>query len=289
MHEMSLVVHNSVVFREESGENTHMGIMGKALKAAERICRSVETIFGSGTTRTTEKVRLEILESVKSSIATDTSGNRFSYAKLIVWLQPPTEALRNGFEAALLKRNALKKGILELLSGAKPGLAEPFEVMVELRRDMIPGSEISPPRPLFQLDFVKQDPSIGKKLPEAKLVISKGSGTQSSYQLKKERILIGRSQEVLDREGHMIRRNDVVFLDNEDEINATVDPAHARIWFDFEKDQFFIMDEVSSFGTIIMREGRSVEVPAGNTRGIHLRSGDAVYCGQACLHFEEIK
>jgi hypothetical protein len=78
----------------------------------------------------------------------------------------------------------------------------------------------------------------------------------------------------------------VVFLDNGDDINSTVGRAHARIWFDFEKNEFFIMDEVSRFGTIIMRENRSIDVPAGNPRGIRLRSGDAIYCGQACLRFE---
>jgi hypothetical protein len=35
-----------------------------------------------------------------------------------------------------------------------------------------------------------------------------------------------------------------------------------------------------------MREGRSIEVPGGNTRGVRLRSGDEIYFGQACLRFE---
>jgi hypothetical protein len=263
-----------------------MGIGEKLLNAVRSIRKRVRLAFGSETTRTPLDVRREILEQVKSRIVTDTSENRFPYAKAVVWLQPPTEALRDVFEAAFLREGSLKTDILELLKNANARHPEPFEVMVDLKKDLTLSSEASSPRPLFQIDFVKHDPSIGKETPETSFVVSKGSTEQPSYKLKKERILIGRLQEVLDREGRMIRTNDVVFLDNGDDINSSVSRAHARIWFDFEKNDFFIMDEVSRFGTIVMRESRSIDVPAGNPRGVRLRSGDAIYCGQACLRFE---
>jgi hypothetical protein len=266
-----------------------MGIWEKLLNAARSILKRVRLAFGSETVRTPLEVRREILAQVKSRIATDTSENRFPYAKAIVWLQPPTGALRDVFEAAFLQEGSLKKDILELLKDANARHPEPFEVRVAFKRDLTLSSEAPSPRPLFQLDFVKHDPSIGREIPETSFVVSKGSIEQPSYKLKKERILIGRLQEVLDREGRMIRTNDVVFLDNGDDVNSTVDFAHARIWFDFEKNEFFIMDEVSRFGTIVMRESRSIDVPAGNPRGIRLRSGDAIYCGQACLRFESKK
>jgi hypothetical protein len=266
-----------------------MGIREKLLNAAQNILKRVRLALGSETTRTPTEVRREILEQVKSRIATDTSGNRFPYAKAVVRLQPPTKALRDVFEAAFLQEGSLRTDILELLKDANAQHPEPFEVMVDLKRDLTLRSEAPSPRPLFQLDFVKHDPSIGKEIPETSFVVSKGSTEQPSYKLKKERVLIGRLQEVLDREGRMIRINDVVFLDNGDDINSTVDRAHARIWFDFEKTDFFIMDEASRFGTIVMRESRSIDVPAGNPRGIRLRSGDAIYCGQACLRFESKK
>jgi hypothetical protein len=266
-----------------------MGIREKLLNAVQNIGKRVRLAFGSETTRTPQEVRQEILTQVKSRIAADTSGNRFPYAKAIVWLQPPTEALREVFETAFLQEGSLKTDILELLKDANAWHPEPFEVMVDFKTDLTLSSEAPSTRPLFQIDFVKHDPSIGKETPETSFVVSKGSTEQPSYKLKKDRILIGRLQEVLDREGRMIRINDVVFLDNGDDINSTVGRAHARIWFDFEKNEFFIMDEVSRFGTIVMRENRSIDVPAGNPRGIRLRSGDAIYCGQACLRFEAKK
>jgi hypothetical protein len=266
-----------------------MEIWRKLLNAKRSIRKSVQAAFESETTRTPPEVRREILERVKSRITTDTNGNRFPYVKAIVWLQPPTRALRHAFEAAFLKEGSLKTDILEIIKDANARHPEPFEVIVDFKKDLTLRSRTPSPRPLFQIDFVKYDPSIGKETPETSFVISKGSTEQQSYKLKKERILIGRLQEVLDREGRMIRKNDVVFLDNGDDINSTVGRAHARIWFDFEENDFFIMDEVSRCGTIVMRENRSIEVPAGNPRGIRLRSGDAIYCGQACLHFEAKK
>jgi hypothetical protein len=263
-----------------------MGILGKLLNAVRSMLKRVPLSFGSETIQPPLEVRREILAQVKSRITTDAGENRFPYAKVIVWLQPPTQSLMNVFETAFLQDDSLKADILELLREANAGHPESFEVIVNLKKDLAPRSGSSSPPPLFQFDFVKYDPSIGKEIPETSFVVSKGSTEQPSYKLKKERILIGRLQEVLDREGRMIRINDVVFLDNGDDINSTVGRAHARIWFDFEKNEFFIMDEVSRFGTIIMRENRSIDVPAGNPRGIRLRSGDAIYCGQACLRFE---
>jgi hypothetical protein len=263
-----------------------MGIWEKLQNGVRSMLKRIRLALGSETIRTPLEVRCEILAQVKSRIAADASGNRFPYSKASVWLQPPTEAFRHVFEAAFLREGSLKTDILELLKDANALHPEAFEVMVDFRRDLTLSSEASSPRPLFQLDFVKYDPSIGREIPETSFVVSKGSTEQPSYKLKKERILIGRMKEVLDREGRMVRINDVVFLDNEDDINSTVGRAHARIWFDFENNEFLIMDEVSRFGTIIMRENRSIDVPAGNPRGIRLRSGDAIYCGQACLRFE---
>jgi hypothetical protein len=263
-----------------------MRVWERLLNAERNMRKRIENAFGNKTSRIPFEVRREILEQVESRIAIDASGKRFPYAKAIVWLRPPTRALRNVFEAAFLQDGSLKRDILELLMGGNALLPEPFEVIVKLQMDLALDSEAASPCPLFQLDFVKQDPSIGKEAPEASFVISKGTAEQQSYKLKKKRILIGRLHEVLDREGRLVRKNDVVFLDNGDDVNSTVDRAHVRIWFDFEKNEFLIMDEVSRFGTIVMRENRTIEVPAGNSHGIRLRSGDAIYCGQACLRFE---
>ena len=109
------------------------------------------------------------------------------------------------------------------------------------------------------------------------------------YRVTKDRLLIGCLPQVRDREGRLVRINNVVFPDIGNEINATVGEMHARIWFDFKRREFRVMDESSLYGTRIVREGHTIEVPAENPRGVGLRSEDAIYFGQACLRFRMIK
>jgi pSer/pThr/pTyr-binding forkhead associated (FHA) protein len=65
---------------------------------------------------------------------------------------------------------------------------------------------------------------------------------------------------------------------------ATVSRRHAHIRL--EGGEYRISDDESEFGTRIFRDGRSIEVPAGNRRGERLRPGDEIYLGRACLRFE---
>ena len=82
----------------------------------------------------------------------------------------------------------------------------------------------------------------------------------------------------------MTRRNDVVFEEGADEANGTVSRRHAHI--KLEDGEYRICDDGSEFGTRVFRDGRSIEVPAGNRRGERLRPGDEIYLGRACLRFE---
>jgi hypothetical protein len=261
-------------------------ILEKLLNAAQLIRRGVQNVLGNRGAPIHSEVRRAILEQIKSGIISDASGRQFPYGKVIVWLHPPARAMRNAFEASFVRNNSLKTEIEGILKDAAVRLPDPFEIKVELYQSLAFNPADSSPHPLFQLDFVKPAPLIKIEAPETTLVISKGSAEHPAYRLRKERILIGRSQDVLDREGRLVRKNDVAFLDNGEAINSTVSRAHARIWFDFEQNEFFIMDEGSGCGTLIVREEHPIEVPAGNPCGIRLRSGDAIYCGQAGLLFD---
>jgi len=250
------------------------------------IRKRLESAFGHEPSKTPLEVRREILEQVESRIVIDTSGKSFPFGKVVVGLLPPTEALQSVFETAFLQDGSLKADIVQRLDDAGARHPSELDVVVEFRLDSSTGQSKATPPPLFRLDFVKSDPARKREIPEASLVISRGAAEQPEYRMKKERILIGRLSEVVDREGRLVRRNDVVFLDNGDDVNSTVGRIHARIWFDFEKQEYRIMDEVSRYGTRILREGRSIEIPSGNPRGIRLRSGDEIYCGQASLQFK---
>jgi pSer/pThr/pTyr-binding forkhead associated (FHA) protein len=116
-----------------------------------------------------------------------------------------------------------------------------------------------------------------------RVVVVKGKTTQAEYPLEKARTNIGRIAELTDAEQRVVRRNDVVFEEG-DEANATVSRRHAHIRL--EAGEYRICDDESEFGTRVFREGRAIEVPAGNRRGERLRPGDEIYLGRACLRFE---
>jgi hypothetical protein len=261
-----------------------MGFWDRLLKAEQNIRKRVESAFGHGTAQTPLEMRREIIEQVESRIVVDTNGSTFPFARVLVQLKPTTESLRDVFEAAFLQDQSLKADIMEKLRDSQSKYPPELEILVEL---CPPAGQAGPESPrLFELDFFKPDPTRKTEFPETRVFVVKGSAEQPEYRLKKERILVGRMEEVVDREGRLVRKNDVVFLDNGEDINSTVGRIHARIWFDIENRKYCIVDEGSRYGTRIIREGRSIEVPGGNSRGVGLRSGDEIYIGQACVRFE---
>jgi pSer/pThr/pTyr-binding forkhead associated (FHA) protein len=90
--------------------------------------------------------------------------------------------------------------------------------------------------------------------------------------------------ELTDADHRVVRRNDVVFEEGGDDANATVSRKHAHIRRDGA--DYRLCDEGSEFGTRVFRDGRSLEVPAGDRRGEKLRDGDEIYLGRAILKFD---
>jgi len=121
--------------------------------------------------------------------------------------------------------------------------------------------------------------------PLLRLAILKGKAAQDAYELDLERIYLGRLPEVLDAAGRVKRRNDVAFLD-EGEASQTVSREHARIAWDAESRAFWLRDEGSASGTLLLRDGRAIEVSRHDRRGVKLESGDEVYLGRAAVKVE---
>jgi pSer/pThr/pTyr-binding forkhead associated (FHA) protein len=115
-------------------------------------------------------------------------------------------------------------------------------------------------------------------------MVVKGKTGQGEYRLEKARTNLGRMAELTDTEHRVVRRNDVVFEEGGDEANATVSRRHAHIRL--EAGEYRLCDDESEFGTRVLRDGRAIEVPAGNRRGERLRAGDEIFLGRACLRFE---
>jgi len=256
-----------------------MGILDKLLKTEQKIRRRIDGVFGDGASNTPLEVRREVLEHVESRIVPDRGGKIFPFGGIAVRLRPPDQAQRDVFQATLIQNRSLENEIRQLLRDSGVGLHERFQVAIEFQ-------PADPAQPLFDVEFLRAEDLPEQPRPSAQLLVVKGVAEQPAYPINKDRILIGRIAEVVDREGQMARRNDVVFLDNGDEVNSTVGRAHAAIYFSREKNEFRVVDEVSRYGTRVFREGRSIEVPGGNPRGIRLRAGDEIYLGRACLRFE---
>jgi hypothetical protein len=262
-----------------------MSIKETLLKAKKNVRTRVDNALGRGSDLDPLAIRQGILCQIESKIVEDIGGKIFPFGRIVVRLQPHTKAQSAAIDDALLQTGTLKSDIVQMLKEAQARFPDELETSIELRPHSAPNPEDSSDRPAFEMDFIKSESLKSQPIPEAKLLIIKGITEKAEYIMRKFHILVGRSPEVLDREGRMVRRNDVVFMESDEEINRSVGRTHARIWFDLEKNEFFILDEGSRYGTRILRDGSAIEVPSGEPAGIRLQSGDDIYCGQACLRF----
>ncbi len=262
-----------------------MSIKETLLKAKKNVRSRVENVLGRGTEMEPSAVRQEILNQIESRIVEDAGSRLFPFGKVIVRLKPHTKAHGDAITEALLKESNLKSDILKMLQETRVQYPREFETLIELDHGVENGQGDPSAGLAYEMDFIKLHTPSTRQAPQTRLQIIKGLAEKTEYVMNKPRILIGRSSEVLDREGRMVRCNDVVFLESEEEINCSVGHTHARIRFDPEKEAFFILDEGSRYGTRILRDSAVLEVPGGEPEGIRLQSGDDVYLGQACLRF----
>jgi hypothetical protein len=262
-----------------------MGILEGLVKAEQKIQRRIDRIFGRGAAATPLEMRREILDRVEDHIVVRGGKRLFPFDRICVHLLEREADKRAILSAAFEEEDALAGDIRQLLK--KSGCELPADLEITL--DFAESEEADAvPVERFRLEFVRarrQAPARRQGSPDAKFAVVKGTAEQPVYRLTKEHIQIGRLGELLDREGHVVRRNDVAFLDNGEDVNSTVGRAHATVTFNREKGEFRIVDELSRYGTRIFRDGRPIAVPGGNARGIRLRSGDEIYLGHACIRF----
>lgn len=262
-----------------------MKFLDVLLRAEREIERRIDRAFGEGASRAPLELRREILDDVESRIVSGPQGKVFPFGGIVVHLEPADAAAREIFQAAFVEGGSLAEDVRRLLARAGCPSAATVEISVELDEpppEPAPGSSFT----VELVTAVAAKPRRKKaQLPEATLEVVTGAAEGAPFRAPRGRIHLGRMKEVLDRNGQVVRRNDIAFLDNGDEINSTVGRAHATIFFDEETGEYRIADERSRFGTRIFRESRSIEVPAGKPRGIKLRSGDEIYLGRACLRF----
>ena len=137
--------------------------------------------------------------------------------------------------------------------------------------------------------------------PDLHLTIVHGTAEQTTYVFSLPRVNLGRCAEVRDSLSRLVRTNHVAFVDLAGTANDSVSRQHAHIEYversrraqagpdaafargasvPREAGHYRIRDDRSAQGTSIVRNGRTMTVPAGS-RGIRLQPGDEVVLGEA--------
>lgn len=140
--------------------------------------------------------------------------------------------------------------------------------------------------PEFHVDFTRAAVTEPPPPPAAStyaitLAVTGGTAEQSAYTLTLDRINIGRCADVRDSRNRLLRTNHVAFADAAGAITETVSRAHAHIDV-LSSGEYRLFDDRSAHGTSIVRNGRTIGVPAGS-RGVRLRDGDDIVIGEARL------
>jgi hypothetical protein len=272
-----------------------MSFFSEVEKTIERTFRKwTERAFGPVQSDELLLVHRAILDEIDGKIQTAQRGQRlFPYNYLRVRLVSQEADRRALFEAAFAQDRRLENDIRECLKAAGCDLPVGFAVDVETAAEGAKGFDIEyaihqlPPAPVVPEPPAPLAPEPKPAPLPGRLAVVRGKAVHESYTLEKPRTNIGRLQELTDNQQRIVRRNDVVFEEGSDETNASVSRAHAHIRFETAAGEYRICDDESEYGTRIFRDGRSIEVPAGNRRGERLRAGDEIYLGRACMRFEQ--
>jgi hypothetical protein len=237
--------------------------------------RFAERAFGPSQSDDLVVLHRTILKQIAGKIQSSGRGRKmFPYSRIVVTLASPDPDRRALYQTAFGEK--LEPAIRESLQGAACEIPRHFSVEVRT-------AETGEP---FAIEYATEVPAASPQpAAPARLTVVRGKARDTGYTLDRARLNIGRCAELTDAEHRVIRRNDVVFEEGADEANATVSRKHAHIRK--EAGEYRICDDSSEFGTRIFREGRALDVPAGNPRGERLRPGDEIYIGRACLRFEQ--
>jgi FHA domain-containing protein len=118
-----------------------------------------------------------------------------------------------------------------------------------------------------------------------RLVVMRGAAAKRTYSFEQRVIRFGRGEDHAEASGRS-RRNDIAFLDDQDEVNRTVARAQAHLEFDAERREFRLFDDGSSNGTRIVRDAEIITVTPHGPRGVRVASGDILEFGRARVRFE---
>jgi hypothetical protein len=146
-----------------------------------------------------------------------------------------------------------------------------------------------PPDAMYRLTFRRRDPDERQESRAAaghlRITLSAGEAARE-YPLPQGRTDVGRTCEVRDRQGRLIRRNAICITD-EQARRSTVSRCHAHIdgaQVSADAIEYTLYDDGSTCGTRVLRDGKTIAVHPGAV-GVRLRDGDELYFGSTHAMF----
>jgi FHA domain len=259
--------------------------LGKVRKLESRLTRSVDRAAHQWS-RSGPRGPLEVLHAILAAVEerlepAGRGAHVFPFNRIRVSILAPSRDIRARFAIVLDEEPPLQERIanrLHQLGCDVPGLQVRIAYVAEPSPDWL--------MPECHVDFGRASladaPASQASVPELKLTITSGSADKPSYVLTLERINLGRCAELRDSRNRLIRTNHVAFKDGAGATTDTVSRRQAHIEYDASTKSFRIADDRSAQGTAIVRNGKTIGVPAG-ARGVRLQSGDEVTLGEARL------
>jgi FHA domain-containing protein len=239
------------------------------------------------------EIRRAVLEDAESRVVPAGGGKRlFPYNRIRVHILTPDPRERIELEALVQEGWNLREEIAARLRDRGAPVPPDLDVQVVFDEEVRP--EYADRR--FFLVYERTEtagaavatpgqparPGRRPVRPVLELTILKGAAAQRVYTVTADRVYLGRMAEIVDSEGRVKRRNDIAFQED-GEINQTVSREHARIAWDDATGGWWLRAEQPAAATRIFREGRTIDIPAHDRRGVRLAAGDEVYLGRACL------
>lgn len=285
-----------------------MAIRHRLLELEQRL----KQLAGESAPREPLEIRQAVLQSIVDMAQPAGRGRRvMPFDRVGVDVLAPTADVKRVFEAVFARDEGLDAAVRRGLAaiGCEPGAD--FRVDVTYRKRPLaswgadqrfavsghvrePLSGVSRPTEISLPVLVTPAPaapapvaSASSTAPTVQLKVVKGRATKKTLELRADRINIGRLEEVTDRDQRLLRRNHVVFVEG-DEIGDSVSRAHAHIRWT-PPGEFRVRDDHSAYGTRIVRDGRTIDVAAGNSRGVRLLHGDELHLGRAVMHFSIVE
>jgi len=275
-----------------------MDIAGKARKLEQRISRTVDAAVGefiaqSGTSPI--EILPAVLDGAEAEIQDIGRGRRvfpFNRVRVHVIAAPGDRKLRATIAAAAGGPPSLADRIAERLRSAGCALDGVRAEIVYARRRGPAWKDAD-----FHIEFDRAEAPVQVPAQQAapdgdriRLSVVKGSAGQRSYAFGHGRIDMGRSVEIVDQRQRLLRTNHVAFSEEGPDANRTVSRRHAHIEYSGSDRCYRIWDDRSAHGTSVIRDGRTIKVPAG-ARGIKLQPNDEIALGHARLRvtMEKVK